>query len=222
MGIINFSLSRRVTVSMCAVALVLFGLVAYSRLPLNLMPDLSYPSLTVETRFPGAAPEEVESLVSRPIEEMVGVVSGVQRLTSISRPGLSQVTVEFGWDRDMDFAALDVRQKLDLVVLPREAEKSVVLRFDPGNEPITRLYLTADKGSEIDLYQLRYLGRRFRSTWTSASCPWLECPSKKSTRACHAKTSTRQAAVCMSARLATWCAPTTSSRVSTISSRPSW
>ena len=86
MGIIDFSLSRRVTVSMCAVALVLFGLVAYSRLPLNLMPDISYPSLTVETRFPGAAPEEVESLVSRPIEEMVGVVSGVQRLTSISRP----------------------------------------------------------------------------------------------------------------------------------------
>jgi HAE1 family hydrophobic/amphiphilic exporter-1 len=154
MGIIDFSLSRRVTVSMCAVALVLFGLVAYSRLPLNLMPDISYPSLTVETRFPGAAPEEIESLVSRPIEEMVGVVSGVQRLTSISRPGLSQVTLEFGWDRDMDFAALDVRQKLDLVVLPRESEKPVLLRFDPANEPITRLYLT---GGE-DLYQLRYVG----------------------------------------------------------------
>jgi HAE1 family hydrophobic/amphiphilic exporter-1 len=154
MGIINFSLSRRVTVSMCAVALVLFGLVAYSRLPLNLMPDISYPSLTVETRFPGAAPEEVEALVSRPIEELVGVVSGVQRLTSISRPGLSQVTLEFGWDRDMDFAALDVRQKLDLAVLPRETEKPVLLRFDPANEPITRLYLTGG----ADLYQLRYVG----------------------------------------------------------------
>ena len=154
MGIINFSLSRRVTVSMCAVALMLFGVVAYSRLPLNLMPDISYPSVTVETRFPGAAPEEVESLVSRPIEELVGVVSGVQRLTSVSRPGLSQVTLEFGWDRDMDFAALDVRQKLDLVVLPRESEKPVLLRFDPANEPITRIYLTGDD----DLYQLRYVG----------------------------------------------------------------
>ena len=129
-------------------------MVSYSRLPLNLMPDISYPSLTVETRFPGAAPEEVESLVSRPVEEMVGVVSGVQRLTSVSRPGLSQVTLEFGWDRDMDFAALDVRQKLDLVVLPRETEKPVLLRFDPSNEPITRLYLTGG----ADLYQLRYVG----------------------------------------------------------------
>ena len=156
MGIIDFSLSRRVTVSMCAVALVLFGLVAYSRLPLNLMPDISYPSLTVETRFPGAAPEEVESLVSRPIEELVGVVSGVQRLTSVSRPGLSQVTLEFGWDRDMDFAALDVRQKLDLAILPREAEKPVLLRFDPANEPIVRLYLTATDPA-VDLYQLRYV-----------------------------------------------------------------
>ena len=95
MGIVDFSLRRRVTVSMCAVALVLFGMVAFGRLPINLLPDISYPSLTVETRFAGAAPGEVEALVSRPVEEAVGIVSGVQRLTSVSRPGLSQVTLEF-------------------------------------------------------------------------------------------------------------------------------
>ncbi|MBI4169405.1 MAG: efflux RND transporter permease subunit [Acidobacteria bacterium] len=153
MSLVDLSLKRRVTVSMCAVAVVVFGVVAFTRLPINLLPNLSYPSLTVETRFPGAAPGEVETLISRPVEEAVGIVAGVQRLTSVSRPGLSQVTLEFGWGRNMDFAALDVREKLDLVVLPKEAEKPVVLRLDPNNDPVVRLYLSG--GS--NLYQLRYV-----------------------------------------------------------------
>jgi HAE1 family hydrophobic/amphiphilic exporter-1 len=152
-SVIEFSLKRRVAVSMIAIGITLFGLVAFTRLPITLLPDISYPTLTVETRFPGAAPNEIEALVTRPIEEAVGVAGGVQRLTSVSKPGLSQVTLEFGWGRSMDFAALDVRQKLDLVVLPREAAKPLVLRFDPANDPIARLYL---KGSD-DLFQLRYL-----------------------------------------------------------------
>lgn len=153
MNLVEFSLKRRVTVSMAAVALLIFGAVSFTRLPMNLLPDISYPSLTVETRFPGAAPGEVETLVSRPIEEVVGIVAGVQRLTSVSRPGLSQVTLEFDWGRNMDFAALDVRQKLDLTNLPREIEKPVLLRFDPSNDPVMRLYLTGGK----NLYQLRYV-----------------------------------------------------------------
>jgi HAE1 family hydrophobic/amphiphilic exporter-1 len=153
MRIVDFSLRRRVTVSMAAVALLLFGTVAFTRLPLNLMPDLSYPSLTVETRLPGAAPGEVEALITRPIEELVGIAGGVQRLGSVSRPGISQVTLEFGWGRNMDFAALDVRQKLDLAALPRSAERPVLLRFDPANDPVIRLYLSGGDS----LYQLRYV-----------------------------------------------------------------
>ena len=153
MRLIEFSLRRRVTISMVAVALVLFGLVAFGRLSINLLPDLSYPSLTVETKLAGAAPAEMESLVSRPIEEAVGVVSGVKRLTSVSKPGLSQVTLEFQWGRNMDFASLDVRQKIDLVRLPREVTKPVLLRFDPANDPVQRLYLMGGD----DLYQLRYV-----------------------------------------------------------------
>jgi HAE1 family hydrophobic/amphiphilic exporter-1 len=153
MRLVDFSLRRRVTISMAAVALVLFGLVAFGRLSINLLPDLSYPSLTVETKLAGAAPPEIESLISRPIEEVVGVVAGVKRLTSVSKPGLSQVTMEFDWGRHMDFAALDVRQKLDMLRLPREATKPVLLRFDPANDPIQRLYVA---GGE-DLYRLRYV-----------------------------------------------------------------
>ena len=153
MRIVELSLNRRVTISMVAVAVILFGLVAFGRLPINLLPNLSYPSLTVETRYDGAAPGEIEALITRPIEEVVGVVNGVQRLTSTSKPGLSQVTVELGWGRDMNFAALDVRQKLELLSLPREADKPLILRFDPSNDPIVRLYLTGAS----DLYHARYL-----------------------------------------------------------------
>ncbi len=153
MKIVDFSLRRRVTVTMCAVALILFGGVAFTRLQVNLMPEISYPSLTVQTRLPGAAPAEVETLVTRPIEEVAGVVTGVRRLTSVSRPGLSEVTLEFGWGRDMDFAALDVRQKLDLVRLPEGVARPVLLRLDPANDPVMRLYVVGDE----DLYQLRYL-----------------------------------------------------------------
>ncbi|NJL28655.1 MAG: efflux RND transporter permease subunit [Thermoanaerobaculia bacterium] len=153
MRIVELSLTRRVTVAMIAIAVSMFGVVAFTRLPVSLLPDLSYPSLTIETRYPGAAPAEVEALVTRPLEEAAGVVTGVERLTSVSKPGLSQVTLEFGWGRNMDFAALDVRQKLDLTTLPREAGKPVLLRFDPANDPIQRLYLSGTG----DLFQLRYL-----------------------------------------------------------------
>ncbi len=168
---IEFSVKRPVTVSMLTLAVVLFGLVAFDRLPINLLPELSYPSLTVETRFPGAAPAEVETLVTRRVEEAVGILAGVRRMSSRSRPGLSQVTLEFEWGREMALASLDVRQKLDVITLPRETEKPVILRFDPSTDPIQRLYLTDTaaegataapgtpeaKRAEAALFRLRYV-----------------------------------------------------------------
>jgi HAE1 family hydrophobic/amphiphilic exporter-1 len=151
---VEFSVRRPVTVSMLTVAVVMFGMVAFQRLPINLLPDLSYPSLTVETRFSGAAPAEVESLITRRVEEAVGILPGVRRIASRSRPGLSQVTLEFVWGREMALASLDVRQKVDLVQLPKEAEKPQILRFDPSTDPIMRLYLTGSP----NLYRLRYVG----------------------------------------------------------------
>ncbi|MGH1344806.1 MAG: efflux RND transporter permease subunit [Nannocystales bacterium] len=157
MQLVDFSLRRRVTVAMCAVAMVLFGLVAFSRLKVSLLPDLSYPSLTIETSMPGAAPAEVEQLLTRPIEERVGVVSGVQRISSISTPGLSQVTIEFGWGREMDFAAIDVREKLELLRLPDGSEPPILRRYDPSADPVLRLYLTTDGTAELDLLTLRQI-----------------------------------------------------------------
>ncbi len=151
MSLATLSVRRPVAVGMLVVAVAIFGAVSFSRLPVNLLPDISYPTLTIETRYAGAAPAEVESLVTRPIEEAVGIISGVQRLTSRSRSGLSQVTLEFAWKTNMDLATLDAREKLDLVTLPRDTEKPAILRFDPASDPILRLGLSG-KG---DLGRLR-------------------------------------------------------------------
>ena len=139
MKLVEFSTRRRVTVAMLMVAIVAFGGVGFSRLSVNLLPDITYPTITVRTEYEGVAPVEIERLISEPVEGLVGVVSNVNRVSSISRPGVSDVVVEFGWGTNMDFASLDIREKLDLANLPRDAGKPILLRFDPSLDPILRL-----------------------------------------------------------------------------------
>jgi HAE1 family hydrophobic/amphiphilic exporter-1 len=155
-GLVRLAVRRRVTVLMCALALAAFGVVGYNRLPLDLLPDISYPSLTVQTDFPDTAPAEVENLVTRPVEEAVGVLRGLRTVHSVSRPGVSEVTLEFEWGADMDLLLLDVREKLDRLILPEGAEDPVVLRFDPALDPILRIAL----GGTGDLTESRRLADR--------------------------------------------------------------
>ena len=143
MNIAEIATRRRVTVGMVTITFVLFGLIALRDLKVNLLPDLSYPTLTVRTEYTGAAPSEIENLVTEPVEEAVGVVKNLRRLRSVSRTGQSDVVLEFAWGTDMDRAGIEVRDKLELLRLPLEAEKPVLLRFDPSTEPIMRLGLVA-------------------------------------------------------------------------------
>jgi hydrophobic/amphiphilic exporter-1 (mainly G- bacteria), HAE1 family len=145
MKIVKFSISRPVTITMFMVAAVVFGYVAFDRLPINLLPDISYPTLTIRTEYAGTAPGEVENLISKPVEEAVGIISGVIRTSSISRPGMSDVILEFDWGTDMDFASLEVREKLDMLTLPQNAEPPLLLRFDPSLDPIMRIGLAGDE-----------------------------------------------------------------------------
>ncbi|MFO7655027.1 MAG: efflux RND transporter permease subunit [Candidatus Krumholzibacteriia bacterium] len=156
-SVIALAVRRRVSVVMAVVAVIAFGAVAYSRLSLELFPDISYPSLTVQTEFPDTAPQEVENLVTRPVEEAVGVLRGLQTIHSVSRAGMSEVTLEFDWDSDMDMLSLEVREKLDRLILPVDAHDPVVLRFDPSLDPIVRLALT---GPGDDLTSLRNIAER--------------------------------------------------------------
>jgi len=154
MRIVDLSIRRPVTVFIFSVAAVVFGFVAFRNLAVNLLPDISYPSLTVRTTYEGTAPVEIESLLTRPIENAVGVVNNVVRVTSSSRADVSEVTLEFAWNTNMDFAALDVRERLDRVRLPTDAELPVLLKFDPSLDPIMRVGLY---GSD-ELARLRFLG----------------------------------------------------------------
>jgi len=142
--IIRYAVSHPVTIWMITLAAVVFGLTALSRLDLKLLPDIKYPSLTIQTEFPGTAPVDVENLVTRPLEEAVGVVPGLRKVHSISQAGLSQISLEFNWGTAMDYAALDVREKIDLVSLPEEVKVPLLLKYDPALDPVVRLGLTGD------------------------------------------------------------------------------
>ncbi|HEX5662882.1 MAG TPA: efflux RND transporter permease subunit [Xanthomonadaceae bacterium] len=158
-SLVEFSTRRRVTVAMVTLTFVMFGLIALSELKVNLLPDLSYPTLTVRTEYAGAAPAEIETLISEPVEEAVGVVKGLRKLKSVSRTGQSDVVLEFAWGTDMDQASLEVRDKMEIVQLPLEAEPPVLLRFNPSTEPIMRLVLAAKGGDDDSIRRLTELRR---------------------------------------------------------------
>ncbi len=151
MKLIQFSIRRPVSVFIFAVAAIVFGVVAFQRLATDLLPDITYPSLSVRTVFDGAAPVEVENLITRPVENAVGVVNNVERVQSSSRADVSEVTLDFSWGTNMDLAALDVRERLDVLQLPADAERPVLLRYDPALDPILRLGLSGHG----DLIRLR-------------------------------------------------------------------
>jgi HAE1 family hydrophobic/amphiphilic exporter-1 len=156
MKLVKFSINHPVSIFMFTVASLIFGFISYSKLNLNLLPKISYPTLTIRTEYPGTAPSEIENIISKPIEETCGVVDNVVRISSVSRAELSEVTVEFAWHTNMDFATLKLREKLDLLRLPVSATKPVILRYDPNQEPIMKLGLTGTG----DLGQIRYIAER--------------------------------------------------------------
>lgn len=158
MNLPEFATRRRVTIGMLTVTLVLFGVIGLAGLKVNLLPDLSYPTLTVRTEYVGAAPAEIENLISEPLEETLGVVKNLTRIRSVSRTGQSDVILEFAWGTDMDNASMDVREKLELIQLPLEVRKPLLLRFDPSTEPVLRLALDTGE-AEVSQFALTELRR---------------------------------------------------------------
>lgn len=157
----RFTTTRPVAVLMVFFAVIVFGAFSIRLLPLNLMPDISYPRLTVRTEYPGAAPAEVENNVSRPMEEILGVVTGLTKISSASRGGYSDVVLEFAWDTDMDEANQDVLEKLDAIkpVLPTEVKQPLILRYDPTLDPVLTLSLSGDGDAFAGIAGLKYLRR---------------------------------------------------------------
>jgi len=158
MNLPRFSIQRPVTTVMIFAGVILFGFISLSKLPQELFPPITYPQLTVVTTYENAAPEEIETLITKPVEEAIGTVSGLRRLKSVSKEGLSLVIAEFGWAQNMDFAALRMREKIDLIKerLPRESEEPLVMKYNPFEMPIMTLSITGDRSPE----KVREISRR--------------------------------------------------------------
>jgi len=146
MGLPDFSLRRPVTIFMIFIGVILLGFISWNRLPQELFPPITYPQLTVVTTYKDAAPEEIELLITKPLEETIGTVSGLKTISSISKEETSIITAEFNWGTNMDFAALGVREKIDLVKerLPRGSEEPVVVKYNPFNLPVMVLNITSE------------------------------------------------------------------------------
>ncbi|HUF28215.1 MAG TPA: efflux RND transporter permease subunit [Gemmatimonadaceae bacterium] len=149
------SIRRPIAVAMLFLAVVALGLISFTRLPIDLLPGISYPRLVVYTSIPEVGPAEVERLVTTVIEQQVARVPGHERTESVSRDGVSLVTLRFAWGTDMDFAALNVRERLDQVRdrLPQSASRPVVLRTDPTADPIMSVVVAG----RSDLWRLKEL-----------------------------------------------------------------
>lgn len=135
---------------MVIVAMVLIGAILLPGLPVDLMPDMELPVVVVVTSYPGASPEEVENMVTKPIEDMVGTVNRVDTVESISQTGSSLVVVMFDWGTDMDKAQMDLQKQVDRIkgMLPDGANEPLVLQIDPNSFPVMMLGLSGDRPLE--------------------------------------------------------------------------
>ena len=155
MNVSRLVVSRPVLFTIIFVVLTGLGLFFYSDLPVEMMPEVEYPMITVITTYSGAAPESVEKSITKPIEEALTSVTGVKELTSESSEGRSRVMLEFDFGTDLDSATNDIRDKLDRVKrnLPDDADTPLIRIFNSASMPIMRLAVRGDR----DLGELRYI-----------------------------------------------------------------
>jgi hydrophobic/amphiphilic exporter-1 (mainly G- bacteria), HAE1 family len=153
MNISTFAVRRPILSVMAALIIIIIGLISLWRLSIDLMPDITYPTLSISTVYSNASPEEIEELITRPLEEAVSAVPGVEQVTSVSSEGQSSVRVTFTWGTQLDEAANDLRDRLDRVIglLPEDAERPVLRKFDLASYPILLLGVS----SHLDPIQLR-------------------------------------------------------------------
>jgi HAE1 family hydrophobic/amphiphilic exporter-1 len=185
----EFSVNKRVTTSMMAMILVVVGFIAFSRLGLDFFPDLEFPTVSVITTYRGAASEDLEKTITKPVEQIVSSVSRVKKVTSSTSEGVSVIQVEFEWGTNLDFAAQDIRDQIGLYreFLPEAASDPLVVKFNLAQLPIIFYGITGNMPNsqlkkliedEVAPRLERIDGVASRSTGSSE--PWLRktstCP----------------------------------------------
>ncbi|OWZ84618.1 hypothetical protein CDO51_02330 [Natranaerobius trueperi] len=134
----RLSVTRPIATIMILIGVLILGTIVYPRMPLNLLPEMNYPMMVVVTQYPEASPVEIENQVTRPMEEVVGTTSNVENITSRSYEEMSMIMVEFSWGTDMDFASLELRERVDMVrdKIPNSVESPQVVKADPSMMPV--------------------------------------------------------------------------------------
>ncbi|MBM3740573.1 MAG: efflux RND transporter permease subunit [Acidobacteria bacterium] len=155
MNLPEFSIRNPVTVLMGTLILILLGGIAFVRLPVDLMPEMVYPTISVRAEYPGVAPEEMENLVARPLEEAFSSAPGVEEITSSSTEGSASVRVSFVYGTNLDEAANELRIRLDRrrSSLPEDMEAPIMYKYDVSQYPIMFLTVAA---SDLDARELRH------------------------------------------------------------------
>ena len=152
----KLAVARPITFMMISIILIGFGLYGLNNLRLNLYPDVSFPTITVYSTYDGVAPEDIEALITRQVEEQVGSISGVRRVRSLSSQGASVVKLNFNWGTDLFVAETEVRKRLDMIRrgLPDDVDQPIVFSYDPNDEPVLVLALTSTTRSPRELRTL--------------------------------------------------------------------
>ncbi|MDI6698020.1 MAG: efflux RND transporter permease subunit [Candidatus Saccharicenans sp.] len=153
MSLSEFSIKRPIFVIMLTLVVIVLGFISLSRIPIDLMPDITYPTLNVSTSYGNTAPEEMEQIITRPIEEALSSVPGVEEIYSVSSQGSSTVRVMFAWGTDLEEAANDIRERIDRIIgrFPEEVQRPTLRKFDPAQMPVLMMGVL----TELDPIQVR-------------------------------------------------------------------
>lgn len=151
MNISTLSVKRPVTTVMFILIVVLIGFVSLTKIPIDLYPNIEIPVAIIQTSYPNVSPEEIENLVTKPIEEAVGTVSNIDTIQSITSEGSSVIIVQFNFGTDMNFATLDMREKVDMVkgFLPEGANDPMVLQIDVNASAVVQLALSGSDAATL-------------------------------------------------------------------------
>ncbi|RJR34453.1 MAG: efflux RND transporter permease subunit [Desulfobacteraceae bacterium] len=158
MNLARFALRNPITILMAVLGSIILGIISFNKLPVDMFPDITFPSMTVATFYPGANPRDVERMVTYPIEKAVSTVNGVKYVSSISRQGTSVVTIYLNWGTNLDTAQSDVLQAVNLIHgdLPKDVQYPIIRKFDVSQISVIFIALMGGGLSQGQLYDLAY------------------------------------------------------------------
>ncbi|MGB9812921.1 MAG: efflux RND transporter permease subunit [Thermovenabulum sp.] len=147
MRITDTAIKRPVTTLMVVLIVLILGFVSLSKMQVDLLPDIQLPTAVIVTTYPGASSEEIETMITKPIEKEIAGVENIKSISSSSEANVSMITVSFNWGTDLDTAVTDIREKVDMVKkrLPDDADEPLVFKFDPSMMPVLIYGMTGDR-----------------------------------------------------------------------------